>query len=57
MRKISLFTALTLFSASLSGAAFQIYSQSANSLAYAHADMAALADDASTAWYNPAWYD
>jgi long-chain fatty acid transport protein len=36
------------------GAVFQIWAQSANSIAYAHADMAALADDATTAWYNPA---
>lgn len=34
--------------------AFQIFVQSANSVGYAHADMAALADDASTAYYNPA---
>lgn len=52
---LKLFLALlSLSSGSLSAAAFQIYSQSANSLGYAHADMAALADDASTAWYNPA---
>jgi|GEM_PF-2966971 len=43
-----------LSSSFLNGAAYQIYTQSANSLGYAHADMAALADDASTAWYNPA---
>lgn len=36
------------------GAIFQTWAQSANSIAYAHADMAALADDATTAWYNPA---
>lgn len=55
MSRLLYTTALLLVSsATLCGAAFQIYSQSANSLAYAHADMAALADDASTAWYNPA---
>lgn len=33
---------------------FQIWLDSANSIGYGHADMAALADDASTAFYNPA---
>ena len=57
MSRISFLTTLSLLSfssAALSGAAFQIYSQSANSMGYAHSDMAALAADASTAWYNPA---
>lgn len=37
-----------------SASAFQVNFQSVNSLGYAHADMAAQAEDASTAYYNPA---
>ncbi len=38
----------------LDASSYQIWAQTANSVGYAHADMAALADDSSTAWYNPA---
>lgn len=34
--------------------AFQVFEQGTNSLGYAHADMASLADDASTVFFNPA---
>jgi long-chain fatty acid transport protein len=51
---LGLFSVLTFSQGAVQSATYQIWNQSANSLGYAHADMAALADDASTAWYNPA---
>lgn len=38
----------------ISASAFQVNLQSVNTLGYAHADMAAQAEDTSTAYYNPA---
>jgi Long-chain fatty acid transport protein len=45
---------LSLSAGVIQASAFQLWTQSATSIGYAHADMAALCDNASTAWYNPA---
>lgn len=52
LKALPLLTLLT--SSAVESSAYQLWAQSANSVGYAHADMPALADDASTAWYNPA---
>jgi long-chain fatty acid transport protein len=54
MRKPILFAALAALSAPVSAAFFQIAEQSASGLGNAFAGGAAIAEDASTVWYNPA---
>src|SRR6266850_372957 len=54
MHKPILFAALAAVSAPASAAFFQIAEQSASGIGNAFAGGAAIAEDASTVWYNPA---